>query len=30
VLGSPAANTLLRGIFGTLSGVPARRTWRRR
>jgi len=30
VIGSPAANTLLRGIFGTLTGSPARRTRRRR
>jgi hypothetical protein len=30
VMASPAANTLLRGIFGTLSGSPARRTRRRR
>jgi hypothetical protein len=30
VIRSPAANTLLRGIFGTLTGSPARRTRRRR
>ena len=30
VVSSPAANTFLRGIFGTLSGAPARRTRRRR
>jgi hypothetical protein len=29
VLSSPAANTLLRGIFGTLGGSPARRRRRR-
>jgi hypothetical protein len=29
VLASPAANTLLRGIFGTLTGPPARRVRRR-
>ena len=29
VLASPAANTLLRGIFGTLGGSPARRVRRR-